>query len=227
MGLPVIKQWGSSVLLNFATLVIKGWFSTCRPKILQTDLHQEFFMGTRQFIGVTWHRASIFFCYYYGPFHPMLMFSQSSDGDYLAQFARKCGVIPVRGSSTRGGERGLIQMIRSFQRGNRICSTVLDGPQGPRFKAKKGLLLLAKKTGLPLLPVMWSSRNALTLEKTWDKTTIPRPFSEVVITYGNPLYVPKECTEFEMEALRLELENRLNAIMIEVDHACGYQTRWD
>ena len=116
-------------------------------------------------------------------------------------------------------------MIRSLQRGNRICSTVLDGPQGPRYKAKKGLLFLAKKTGLPLLPFIWSARSPLTLEKTWDKTMIPRPFSEVVISYGPPLFVPKECTDTEMEVLSSELERRLNAVMIEVDQACGYKTR--
>ncbi len=227
MDLAVFKQWGSDTLLTLATLLIKTWFSTCRPRILHDEYHKEFFLGTRQFIGVTWHRASIFFCYYYGPFHPMVMFSQSQDGEYMARFAQKCGVIPVRGSSTRGGERGLIQMIRSFQRGNRICSTVLDGPQGPRFKAKKGLLFLAKKTGLPLLPFIWSARSPLTLEKTWDKTMIPKPFSEVLISYGPPLFVPKECTDQEMEVLSSELEGRLNALMIEVDQACGYKTRWE
>jgi lysophospholipid acyltransferase (LPLAT)-like uncharacterized protein len=226
MALFVVKQWGSGTLLTLATLLIKTWFSTCRPRILHDEFHKEFFLGTRQFIGVTWHRASIFFCYYYGPFHPMVMFSQSEDGEYMARFARKCGVIPVRGSSTRGGERGLIQMIRSFQRGNRICSTVLDGPQGPRFKAKKGLLFLAKKTGLPLLPFMWSARNPITLEKTWDKTMIPRPFSKVLVTYGPPLNIPADCNDLEMEVFRQELEDRLNAIMIEVDQACGYETRW-
>jgi lysophospholipid acyltransferase (LPLAT)-like uncharacterized protein len=227
MDLSVFKRWGSDALLTLAILLTKAWFGTCRPRVIQTDLHKEFFLGTRQFIGVTWHRASIFFCYYYGRFHPMVMFSQSQDGEYMARFAQKCGVIPVRGSSTRGGERGLIQMIRGLRGGNRICSTVLDGPQGPPFKAKMGLLFLAKKTGLPLLPFMWSARNPLTLEKTWDKTIIPKPFSEIVITYSPPLYIPAECSQLEMEGLRLELENRLNAAMIEADQACSYKTRWE
>jgi lysophospholipid acyltransferase (LPLAT)-like uncharacterized protein len=227
MGLTVLKQRGSGALLTLATLLIKAWFGTCRIRILREDLYKEFFLGSRQFIGVSWHRASIFSCYYYGHFHPLAMFSQSQDGEYLARFAEKCGLIPVRGSSRHGGEKALIQMIRYLKAGNRICSTVLDGPQGPRFKAKRGLLLLAKKTGVPLLPYMWSSRRPLTLEKTWDKTMIPRPFSEVVVTYGPPLYIPKECSDLEMEALRLELENRVNAIMVEVDQICGYKTRWD
>ncbi|MBI4764144.1 MAG: hypothetical protein HY787_06020 [Deltaproteobacteria bacterium] len=118
-------------------------------------------------------------------------------------------------------------MIRHLKAGNRICSTVLDGPQGPRFKAKRGLLLLAKRSRVPLLPIIWSSPRPLTLEKTWDKTMIPRPFSEVFINYGTPLTIPPDCNELEMEALQQELENRLNAIMVEVDQSCGYQTRWE
>jgi lysophospholipid acyltransferase (LPLAT)-like uncharacterized protein len=227
MGLTLDKQWGRGTLIALVTLIIKIWFSTCRIKILHEDLHKEFFLGSRQFIGVSWHRASIFFCYFYGPFHPLVMFSRSKDGEYLARFAQKCGVIPLRGSSKRGGEKALIQMIRYLKEGSRICSTVLDGPQGPRFKAKKGLLLLAKKTGVPLLPFMWSARNPMTLEKTWDKTMFPRPFSKVLVTYGPPLNIPVDCNDLEMEVFRQELENRLNAIMIEVDQLCGYETRWN
>jgi lysophospholipid acyltransferase (LPLAT)-like uncharacterized protein len=227
MDLTLLKQRVSGALINLATLIIKTWFNTCRIRILQEDLHKEFFLGDRQFIAVTWHRASIFFCYYYGPFHPVVMFSRSQDGEYLARFAEKCGVFPVRGSSQHGGERALIQMIRLLKAGHRICSTVLDGPQGPRFKAKRGLLLLAKRSGVPLLPIIWSSRRPLTLEKTWDKTMIPRPFSEVFINYGAPLTIPQNCNELEMEVLQQELENRLNAIMVAVDQSCDYQTRWE
>jgi lysophospholipid acyltransferase (LPLAT)-like uncharacterized protein len=227
MTLTAFKRWGWGILISLATLILRTWFRTCRVRMIHEEFHKDFFLGNRQFIGVTWHRASIFFCYYYGSFHPVIMFSQSQDGDYLARFAQKCGVIPVRGSSKRGGERALIQMIRHVKAGTRICSTVLDGPQGPRFKAKRGLLLLAKKTGLPLLPFIWSARNPLTLEKTWDKSMIPRPFSEVVITYGAPLSVPTDVDDLKMEALQQELEDRLNALTTEVDQLCRYKTRWE
>jgi lysophospholipid acyltransferase (LPLAT)-like uncharacterized protein len=227
MGLPVFKQWGSDALIALASRILKIWFGTCRIRILNEDLYKEFFLGDRQFIGVSWHRSSIFGCYYYGPFHPLVMFSPSRDGEYLTTFAQKCGIIPVRASSKKGGEKGLIHMIRALKAGNRMCATNVDGPQGPRFKAKRGFLLLAKKTGVPLLPYMWSARNPITLEKSWDRTMIPRPFSQVVVTYGPPLYIPEDCNDLEMEAFQQELEKRINTIMIEVDQACGYKTRWE
>jgi hypothetical protein len=221
-----LKDKGIKALIPPAYHLFSLWFSSCRPRILHEEYHNAFFLSQNQFIVVTWHRASIFFCYFYGPYHPMVMFSQSPDGEYMARFAERCGVVPVRGSSTRGGQRALIQMIRFFHQGNRICSTVLDGPQGPPYQAKTGLLFLAKKTGLPLLPIIWSSPKALTLEKTWDRTMIPKPFSPVVINYGPPLSVPPDCSEAEMDRLRKEIEDRLNGLMIEADQYCGYKTRW-
>ncbi|MEW6188400.1 MAG: lysophospholipid acyltransferase family protein [Thermodesulfobacteriota bacterium] len=221
-----LKDKGLKALIPFAHPLFSLWFGSCRPRMLHQEYHEAFFLNQNPFIAVTWHRASIFFCYYYGPFHPMVMFSQSPDGEYLARFAQRCGVVPVRGSSTRGGERALIQMIRFLRQGNRICSTVLDGPQGPPYKAKTGLLFLAKKTGLPLLPIIWSSPKAITLENTWDRTMIPKPFSPVVINYGPPMFVPSDCPDSEMERIRKGIEDRLNGLMVEADHYCGYKTRW-
>jgi lysophospholipid acyltransferase (LPLAT)-like uncharacterized protein len=221
------KDTAKAGLITLAQGLFKIWFSTCRFKILNKEFHNEAVSGNSQYIGVTWHRAAIFYCFFYGSLHPMIMFSQSQDGEYLSRFAQKCGVIPVRGSSSRGGLQALIRMIRYLKDGNRMCATVLDGPQGPRYKAKKGFLLLAKETGIPLVPLMWSARRVITLENTWDKTMIPLPFSEVTIGYGLPLTIPKATTDHELEDFRLEIQNRLNVLMAELDKTCGYKTRWD
>jgi lysophospholipid acyltransferase (LPLAT)-like uncharacterized protein len=226
MGRFGFKDTAIAGLITLGQGLFKIWFSTCRFKILKEEFHNEAQTGNRQYIGVTWHRAAIFCCFFYGPLHPMIMFSESQDGEYLSRFAQKCGVIPVRGSSSRGGLKALIRMIRYLKDGNRMCATVLDGPQGPRYKAKKGFLLLAKETGVPLVPLMWSARRVITLEKTWDKTMIPLPFSEVTIGYGPPLMIPKAATDQELEDFRLEIQNRLNALMDELDKGCGYKTRW-
>lgn len=221
-----LKASASAGLITLAQSLLKIWFKTCRLNILQKEFHNEAVSGNSQYIGVTWHRAAIFYCFFYGPLNPMIMFSQSQDGEYLTRFAQKCGVIPVRGSSTHGGLKALIQMIRYLKDGNRMCATVLDGPQGPRYMAKKGFLLLAKETGIPVVPLMWSARRVITLEKTWDKTMIPLPFSKVFISYGSPLTIPKDSTDQALEDFRLEIQNRLNTLMDELDKACGYKTRW-
>ncbi len=84
---------------------------------------------------------------------------------------------------------------------------------------------MAKKSGAPLLPGVWSSRRAITFEKSWDKTMIPWPFSRVVVAYGPPLLVPKNCSDTELEDIRLQLQDRLNALVEQVDRITGYKTR--
>ncbi|MCU0578972.1 MAG: lysophospholipid acyltransferase family protein [Desulfobacterota bacterium] len=229
-GQQISRSWSKQLKINAAVNLAYGicrlWFSTCRVRILHPEIHDQWAMGNRPYIGATWHRGAIFYCYYFGPCHHLVMFSQSEDGEYLARFAQKCGMIPVRGSSTRGGQRALVQMIRHLREGRGSCATVIDGPQGPRFVAKKGLLVLAKNTGAPLLPGIWSSDRVLTLEKTWDRTLVPKPFSTVVVGYREPLFIPRDCSDEDLEGYRLELERRLNDVTREVDDRCGYKTRW-
>jgi lysophospholipid acyltransferase (LPLAT)-like uncharacterized protein len=226
MALSRMQRLKVAAATGLAFGLCKLWFSTCRVHILRPDLHQQYPLGDQPYVGATWHRGAIFSCYYYGPHHPQVMFSQSADGEYLARFAERCGMIPVRGSSSRGGGRALAQMIRFIREGQGSGATVLDGPQGPRFVAKKGLLVLAKATGTPLLPGIWSADKVITLEKTWDRTMIPYPFARVVIGYGEPLVIPRDCSDDDLEGFRLELENRLNGVMRDVDEQCGYKTRW-
>jgi lysophospholipid acyltransferase (LPLAT)-like uncharacterized protein len=154
---------------------------------------------------------------------PVVMFSQSRDGDLIATFAEKLGIVPVRGSSSKGGREALRSMIAQLRRpGVNKAATVLDGPRGPRCVAKPGMILLAKKAGLPLLPIMASAHPAFTLKKTWDRTMIPLPFSKVVVGYGEPLHIPRRLNKNGLEDLRREVEGTLNHMMAELDERTGY-----
>ena len=68
------------------------------------------------------------------------MISRSKDGEYLARFAAKMGIVPVRGSSQRGGFQALLEMAESAEHGVRCkyAATVADGPRGPRYQRQEG-----------------------------------------------------------------------------------------
>jgi lysophospholipid acyltransferase (LPLAT)-like uncharacterized protein len=141
----------------------------------------------------------------------MVMFSRSRDGELLARFATKLGIIPVRGSSSRGGDAALHKMQRFLSRSGRCkAATVLDGPQGPAFVAKKGMIVLAMRAAVPLLPIVMTARPAIRLKNTWDQTLIPLPFSRVTICYRSPWRIPPDLTARELEKLRREVEYTLN-----------------
>jgi len=91
------------LIISMAAFLIRIWFSTCRVKITGCRYFKRFFIDNESAVGATWHRGAVFLVWYFGRFHPIIMFSKSADGDLLAGFAAKMGVIPVRGSSSRGG----------------------------------------------------------------------------------------------------------------------------
>lgn len=212
------------LLISIAARIVHIWFSTCRIRIIRPDIHHRYVLGQVKGVGATWHRGAVFLVWFFRKAAPMVMFSRSRDGELMAGFAEKLGVIPVRGSSSRGGREALQEML-TFLAGPspRKAATVLDGPRGPRFVAKKGMIVLAKESGLPLLPVMVSACPAFTLKKTWDKTMIPLPFSRVTVIYRDPWQIPAKLTAEELEAWRLGVERTLNDMMHHADADTGYR----
>jgi len=181
-------------------------------------------MGKVKVVAATWHRGAIFLVWFLGKFHPMIMFSRSRDGELITRLAEQFGVIPIRGSSSRGGKdawRGMLDFLSGPS--PRKAATVLDGPRGPRCVAKKGMVVLAKEAGVPLMPIAVSACPALTLKKTWDRTLIPLPFSRVTVIFREPWNIPKKLSRQELELWRRTVEGTLNEMMHEADADTGYK----
>lgn len=135
--------------------------------------------------------------------------SQNFDGEWIARLMARFGYRAARGSTSRGGARGLVQLRRDLAGGSTVAFTV-DGPRGPARRAQAGAVWLAGATGHPVLPFhieadrYWSARS-------WDRTQIPKPFSRVAIAIGEPLDVP--CTSTDViEGSRVDLERRLTGL---------------
>ena len=143
------------------------------------------------------------------------------DGEILAQYAAGFGVVPARGSSHKGGRSALKQMQHYLSGGGKACATVLDGPQGPAYVAKKGMIHLAKHSGAPLIPLIWSADRVLTVRDSWDKTMLPLPWSRVCIAFGDPITIPADAGSQDLNYYRKLVQDRLNAMTIEVDRLCG------
>ena len=138
------------------------------------------------------------------------MVSASRDGAFLAGILERFGVQPVRGSSSRRGRQALLELTTWAERGYDLAITP-DGPRGPCYVVQPGVMSLAQLTGLPIVPVSyhlgWKIRA-----KSWDRFQIPLPFARCTMIYEKPVYVPREASDTEREALRKELETKLRAI---------------
>jgi lysophospholipid acyltransferase (LPLAT)-like uncharacterized protein len=137
--------------------------------------------------------------------------SKSKDGEYIARFLTRFGFGAIRGSSSRGGVRGLVEMIRLMREGVPMAFTV-DGPRGPRYVAKSGPVMLAKKTGNPILPFVIECSSYWQI-KSWDRLQIPRPFSRARVLYAKPIFVSDEAGNSEVEAKLVELQNSLDELV--------------
>jgi lipopolysaccharide heptosyltransferase II len=138
----------------------------------------------------------------------VIMVSLSKDGEMLSQILQNFGYLTVRGSSTKGGKRGLIEIIRYSLKGYSPAFAA-DGPKGPYHKLKSGIIYAAQKTGIPVIPINCSPKNKITLKKTWDKTIIPFPFSKTIQIYGEPIYINKDD---DIEEKRVFVEQKLNKL---------------
>ncbi|HEX7192908.1 MAG TPA: DUF374 domain-containing protein [Thermoanaerobaculia bacterium] len=87
-----------------------------------------------------------------------VIISQSKDGEYIARVFDWYGVESARGSSTRGGSSALREMIREAQEGKNIVFTP-DGPKGPARVAKEGIVVAAKATRLPIVPIAFAAKK--------------------------------------------------------------------
>jgi hypothetical protein len=136
--------------------------------------------------------------------------SENFDGEWIARIIERFGYATARGSTSSGGKRALLQLVREMKAG-RPAGFTLDGPRGPARVAQPGAVWLAMATGNPLLPFHLEASASWTA-RSWDRTQIPKPFSTVGIAVGEPLYVEPHASDAALEAARQELERRLSVL---------------
>jgi len=108
-------------------------------------------------------------------------------GDIQARTLARLGYVPLRASSRRRGFEAILEMKRAVERGHAVAVAV-DGPNGPAYRSKPGIILLAKELGCPIVPVATGARRAWVLPRTWDDYLMPAPFSRCLVAIGEPIW---------------------------------------
>jgi len=138
-----------------------------------------------------WHRCLIPACFQWQGRKIAVVTSRSFDGEYIARILDAYGYTPVRGSSTRGGARALLEMRKQLESGHAVAFTA-DGPKGPMYVAKPGPVLLARMTAQPIICFYVALQNPWVLSKAWDRFMIPKPFSRALARASKPIHVPSD-----------------------------------
>ena len=161
-------------------------------------------------IHALWHDCIYLSIYFWRQRRIVYMTSRSFDGEYIARFLQRFGFGAVRGSSSQGGARALIEMARLVRQGIQVGFTV-DGPRGPRHVAKPGAVILAKKTGQPILPFRVTAASRWQIS-SWDRMLLPRLFTRARVEIAAPIFVPPDADDEAVAAKRDELQRALDGI---------------
>ena len=141
-----------------------------------------------------------------------ILVSLSRDGEILAKVASRTGFGVVRGSSNRGGLRGLRKLYRTLSREGTSIGTAPDGSTGPVYVAKPGTVMLAQISGAPIIPLAGAAEKSWRLG-SWDRTIVPKPFARVAIAVGEPMHVPEKISSEELADHTRRLGERLDALV--------------
>jgi len=190
--------------------VLRALFSTCRWEFREAVRHEAVRSGTDgPVILAFWHESMALSAYCYRNLGFYTLTSYSPDGEFAARVVRCFGNYALRGSSTRGGSEALKDMAVAAR--HRCLGITLDGPVGPRRKAKPGAAILSARSGTPIVPVAVVPVRAKRL-RSWDRFPVPLPFSRIIYTLGERIPPPGGDSPAEIEPVRLRVEQAVNAL---------------
>jgi len=198
------------LLAPLAYLILRLYLSLIRVRTLREDFLLQFLQTGRKGVAAVWHQRFLGALGYVTKFRYLslsIMISMSRDGDWIAPVVKWLGLRPVRGSSTRGGKEALAAMVQDLTK-NQVALHIVDGPRGPKASIKAGLIRLAQLSKAAIIPVYISVDRAW-VTHSWDCFLIPKPFSRVLIRFGELIDVPEQMDSETFEALRRELEKKM------------------
>jgi lysophospholipid acyltransferase (LPLAT)-like uncharacterized protein len=169
----------------------------------------------QNYIGALWHNRLLIFPLvlrrFFSNRHGAALISASRDGDLLSDAIHRFDYDVVRGSSSKLGASGLLQLSEVLAAGRDVVITP-DGPRGPAYELGPGLIFLAQKTGAPVLPINMEYSSCWRV-KSWDRFIIPRPFSKVRVIIGRPERIRSTSSDDEFESERLRLQDVMMSLV--------------
>jgi lysophospholipid acyltransferase (LPLAT)-like uncharacterized protein len=208
-------RWSRRIQIPFIAAAVYGVICalgpTLRYELLGYQQIERVHTSGRRCIFAFWHRVIIPVVWWARNRGVVVMNTTAFDGQWTRKVIEWLGFGTAQGSSTRGGLRGLAVMAQRLAEG-KDCGFTIDGPRGPRYVAKPGPVMLARKSGCPILVFHIGVDRGKTFTKTWDHFLLPAPFAQAVIICAPPIYVPEDADAQAMEAKHAEMQKQLERV---------------
>ena len=172
-------------------------------------------------ILVTWHGRSLIPAWLLRDKGCWALISLSKDGEMQNNIFQRFGFQTIRGSTGRGGVRGALQAARKVKEGGVLAFTP-DGPRGPTHKVQLGVILMAEKSGAPIVPIGCSANGRWLFKKSWDSYMIPKPFAKAYYLVGEPIYIPPGQNEAQRMVFATVVESAINALEKRAETLAGH-----
>jgi lysophospholipid acyltransferase (LPLAT)-like uncharacterized protein len=189
---------------------------TCRYRLyFQDESDRDFFIQAmssskpsleRAYILSFFHQDELSLIPYFQNVAMGVLVSISKDGEIMTQTASRLGYYPVRGSSSKKAVAGLIAAIKKVKEGYKFAMAV-DGPKGPIYKVKDGVIAISKKSELKILPVRAYPHKYKMFEKAWNKAKLPKFFTRIDLIFGKFDFYDRESLENTMIAIEHNTDN--------------------
>jgi lysophospholipid acyltransferase (LPLAT)-like uncharacterized protein len=199
LGPPSLRVWASSLRVRFLSDIELENARVVIPNCIALVWHQRLFTLAGSFPNSGFSA----------------LISQHADGEMLARVFSGLGLNPIRGSSTRGGAKAVLELMKAADSSVRIAITP-DGPRGPARRLQQGAIFLASRTGLPIYTVAVGLAKAWKL-RSWDEFLIPKPFTRALLRTGGPFHVPADLDRDGIEAERLKIEAQMQEMTEDTD----------
>ncbi len=198
------------VLGFIISLIFRVYSLTFRYEVIYEDEEQaDLIQGNlrnrepqeQSYIYALLHQQEILMIDYFAKSGLCGLVSNSKDGQILAEIVHRFGYRTVRGSSHKGAVPGLKACMRKLKEGHKI-SIAVDGPKGPIYKVKPGVIFMSEKSHSPIVPISAHPEHYWCSEKSWNKILIPKPFTKIKIKFGKVGYYTAEELEVKLNSLR-------------------------
>ncbi|HWG59056.1 MAG TPA: lysophospholipid acyltransferase family protein [Candidatus Acidoferrales bacterium] len=164
-----------------------------------------------QAIGAFWHRCIFPAIWIWRGRDIVVLNTVNFDGQWTRRVIERLGFGTAQGSSTRGAIEGLTVLAQRIEEGRHVALTI-DGPHGPRYVAKPGAVILARRTGRPVSAFHIGLQWAHTFRKSWDLFQLPLPFSRAVMFVAPPIHVPTDADSQTVHDKQSEIQAALERV---------------
>jgi len=164
--------------------VIRALAATWRIHVVNRQAVDALRAARRPIVFAFWHGDMLPLVWQHRDEGAAILISSHRDGEIIAGIAESFGFRTVRGSTSRGGGRALLGLVRTLEEGHDVAVTP-DGPRGPARRFAPGALVAAQRAAAPIVAVAVHASRGWRL-RSWDRFLVPKPFARVTVAYSAP-----------------------------------------